>query len=108
MPSPNVRGREPLHERCQFAVLPGPENQVPVIGHQTVREEPNWHDFNGSLQDAFEGGEVAVVVKYLPAVVAAIEAMEDYATGRYAVRPRHYCTVSAAVDAVNICPYPLF
>ena len=36
MPAANVRRRQPMHERGQLAVLPRPQQHMPVIGHQSI------------------------------------------------------------------------
>jgi hypothetical protein len=49
--------------------------------HHAVAQEAHRHDLERGLDHALKGGEVAVVVKELAAVVAAIEAVKTNPAG---------------------------
>ena len=40
-PAPDLRGRQTRHESAQITILQWPENEVPVIGQQTIAENTN-------------------------------------------------------------------
>jgi len=107
VPSPHVRGGQPLHEPAQFAVLSRPQQQVPVVSHQAVCQQPDRDLFQRRFQHAFEGSVVAFVVEQVAPVVAAVETVEDDATGGDSGLPRHDQTLPRDTDSVNICHYPL-
>ena len=56
-----VRQREPPRETRQFAGLARPEHQVPVVGHDAIREQPYPCPINRLLKDLLEGFIVRIV-----------------------------------------------
>jgi hypothetical protein len=69
MPAAHVRGCQAVHERRQLAILARPQQQMPMTAHQAIGQEAHRHDLERGLDHALEGGEVAVVVKEVAAVV---------------------------------------
>jgi hypothetical protein len=45
LPSPNMGDRQPLHERCKFAITLRPQQQVPVILHHYICAYPIHQEF---------------------------------------------------------------
>ena len=41
MPALGVRQRQPGHEPRQVAISERPQNEMPVIGHEAIREQPH-------------------------------------------------------------------
>lgn len=63
---------EPLSKTAHFPVHIRADTHVPVIGHQTKREQANIEAFNGLGKHRFKSLEVLIFVKDLCAQVRAI------------------------------------
>jgi hypothetical protein len=72
-----------------------------MVGHQAVRKDAHRHRLGRLFHHPLEGGIVAVVGEDLPAVIAAVEAVEDNAAGSFAGHawawPQEYQTAGSAV-----------
>jgi hypothetical protein len=63
LPTPRVRDAEPLHERRQIAILPRPQHEVPVIGHEAIGQEAHSPQRQRLAQDPLECVVVLVGVE---------------------------------------------
>ena len=71
--------RKPTHEAREVVVGAGPDDQVEVIGHDAVGEEPNGDSLVGLGQDVYEGVVVASVLKKSEASVRSVQNMVNEA-----------------------------
>jgi hypothetical protein len=79
VPPAHVRHRQPVHEPAKVAVLARPQKQVPMIGHQAVRQQSHPRQLQHLDHRLLECGIVAFFGKHLISVVAAVEAVEHNA-----------------------------
>ena len=65
VPTLGMREREPTKEFGDLAVLtlPGPNDEVPMVGHHRIAENPQWHAFIRLHQQLFEGREIALFLE---------------------------------------------
>ena len=63
VPTLGMGQRRPLGELREIAICLRPQQQVPMIGHQTMRKNPHVVAITGFSQDALEGGVVLVAFK---------------------------------------------
>src|SRR5688500_8878132 len=63
MPALGMRQREPIHEPRKIAISAWPHHQMPVIRHDTVRQEPHPHPVTGLAQHALKREIVTVVLE---------------------------------------------
>lgn len=85
----DVRGEQPLHPAGQIAVLARPEDQVKVIRHQTISEQPHRHNFVGGREEADERLVIGRLMKDPLAGISAAEDVVTVSTGGVAVRSGH-------------------
>lgn len=78
LPIASMRDRELLHEGPQFAVTLRPEDHVPMIGHERVRENPHRASFERLGDDPLEGFEIGVSQKQLHPSHAPIQDVKDH------------------------------
>jgi hypothetical protein len=71
--SPSVGQRHPADEPREFAVLARPDDQVPVVGHDTVGQQPCSLAINGLFQNPLEGLVAPVILEDHHPRVGAIE-----------------------------------
>ena len=69
------------HVRREIAVVPRPEDQVPVIGHETVGENTHCYTFLHFTQYTFEGSVVFVLLENGQTRVGAVDDMIDQTAG---------------------------
>jgi hypothetical protein len=85
VPAAHVGHRQPLHERPQLPrrpAAPRPQQQVPVVGHQAVRQQPHrGKEFERPGQHPLERRVVPVVVEHRRAAVAAVEHVVHVSAG---------------------------
>ena len=80
MPALRMGQRQPVHEIGEFTVFMGPQNQMPMVGHQAVGKQPNAGDVFLRLgEDAQERLVIAILVEDGFAAIASIESMVDIA-----------------------------
>ena len=84
-----------MHEGGHF-VPNRPDNQVPVIRHDAVAEEPRWRALQRSPQDFFECLVVLLVEEQLGASGRPVQHMENQSAGVLKSASRH-----AAIAAVS-------
>jgi hypothetical protein len=77
VPPLGVGQGQPLHELGQVPIAPGPEQEVEVIGHQAVSQQPHIEPGHGFGQDPFERGEIAVVVEDSESGVGSVQSVID-------------------------------
>ena len=63
VPALGVGDGEKPHELAEVAVGFGPEDHVPVVGHQAVGEDADGEDFEGTFDHPFHGEIVGVIVE---------------------------------------------
>jgi hypothetical protein len=68
---------QPLHELGQVPIAAGPEQEVEVIGHQEISQQPHIEPGHGFGQDPFERGEIAVVVEDSESGVGSVQSVID-------------------------------
>src|SRR5438477_3869967 len=81
MPALRMRHRQPAHPFRQVAVPARPDDQVPMIGQETIGQEPHRQPIEGRAQDALKGGIVFRLLKDPGAAHRSIEDMVDESTG---------------------------
>lgn len=63
MPSPHVGRGEPLHAGGKLPVALGPENQVPVVWHQAIGENPQGKSRVGLVKHLEKSGVVVIFLE---------------------------------------------
>ena len=106
MPALRVRHREPAHELGQVAVFPGPEDQVPMIGHDTIPEQADGDPILSVDQNADEGVVIAWFLKDLVPRHGAIQHVVDIAASSMAKASKHAINVEDEVVAKRTTPDP--
>ena len=61
MPSLGVCVRQPLHEFLHLVIGLRPEDEMPVIGHQAIRQNADWHALVCLCHDLFKCSVVFVL-----------------------------------------------
>ena len=64
---------DPGHQPGKVSVFVWPEQQVPMIGHQTKVEQPAWNALQALGQDFDERVEVSGFVKDAPTPIGTVE-----------------------------------
>ena len=82
VPASDVSRGEPLRKSAQIAVLDGPQDQMPMIGHQTIAENPHEDLLLRLGQHLFEGRIIRVPAKNLTPRVSSIENVENHSARR--------------------------
>ena len=78
MPALRVRQSQPTHEPRQVAVCTRPQHQVPVIGHQAIRQHPHVAAFASFLQHRLERRVIFRLAKDLSAGVRPVQGMKHH------------------------------
>jgi hypothetical protein len=97
-----------LHEGRQIAVASWPEDEVPMIGHPTVRGDADWGDAERLFDDTLEGGIVVLVLEDPHSANTPVEYVENHSSGRDSGGSRHEARLPRPARTVNICACPLF
>ena len=71
--SADVRHTDPTHEWPQRFIRPRPQNQMPVIGHQTIGQQVNRISLKPLTEHFHEREEIFVLVEQLHSPIAAVE-----------------------------------
>jgi hypothetical protein len=82
VPPLRVRHRQQAQEFAQVAVLPRPEHQMPMVGHQAVTHEAHGQPLMGALDDAFHRLVIRVILEQQPAPDSAVEDVIGNPAGR--------------------------
>src|SRR5208337_4868110 len=101
VPPLGVGQSQPANESRELSVLPRPDNQVPVIGHDAVGQQPCSRAIDGLFQDPLKRLVVLVFLKDRHPRVGAIEDMVDQATVIRSFRSAH---VAKATKWPSLCP----
>ena len=74
-PAGRVGDGQPVHELRHIPAVADawPDDQVPVVGHQAVADQPQRHALPGLPEDALERPVVRVLPEQTGAAVAAVE-----------------------------------
>ena len=78
VPPLRVSQRQPAHELGQIAVASRPQDQVPMIRHQTIRENPHVHPGQSFFQDALERRVVFRLLKDRRPRIRAIQNVKHH------------------------------
>ena len=102
VPALRVGQRKPANEARQLAVAPGPDDQVPMIGHHAVGQQPRLRPLDGLEQDFLERLLVGRLLKDREPAVGPVQDMIDIAPECGAVRSSHRRMLNFAVRYVNL------
>ena len=80
MPPSRVRVGEPTHELSQISVLLWVEDEMPVIGHQAIGQQPHAIFLHACFKDTLKQLVVFMAAKYLNPSVCSVEYMVDVST----------------------------
>jgi hypothetical protein len=100
VPSLAVSRGQPRHERRQFAVDSGPQHQVEVVWHETVRQTPHRHALLRLAKYPEESAVVLGSIKKLQSPDSPIQDVEDD-TGRSGPRSVWHDRVAIKILANN-------
>src|SRR5438132_7809003 len=89
MPELGMGHRQPAHPFREVAVPARPYDQMPMIGQETIGQEPHGQPVEGGTQDALKGGIVFWLLKDPGAAHRSVEDMVDKPTGSNAQAPWH-------------------
>jgi hypothetical protein len=78
-----------LHELGQVPIAAGTKQEVEVIGHQAVSQQPHIEPGHGFGQDLFERGEIAVAVEDSQSGVGSVQSVIDKSALRGTSRSSH-------------------
>ena len=95
-PTLGVRDGEPSHEFRQFAVLFGPNDQMPVIGHQTPGENINGGSLPRQLENSFVCFIISPLVKEGRTKIAPVENMVNKSANILSSASWHGAKVAAS------------
>jgi hypothetical protein len=73
VPSLGVRHGEPAHELREVAIGARPEQEMEVVGHHAIGQQPHVITRDGLGEDSLECGVIPVGLKESQAGVAAVE-----------------------------------
>jgi hypothetical protein len=80
-PPPDVSGTDPLHELGEVIGVPGPENEVPVIAHQAVAQNPHPGAPAALFQQLEKREKIAGLLEDVQPAVAAVEHVKHDSAG---------------------------
>ena len=84
--------REPAKKLGHLTVFLRPQNHVPVIGHQTISQQPDRRAAHRCDHNPLERGVIFGLVKKFIAPVGAVKSVVNYFTGSNACSSRHRAT----------------
>jgi hypothetical protein len=82
VPALGVRHGEPAHERGEVAIGARPEQEMKVVGHHAIGQQPHVLTRDGLGEDSLECGVITVGLEEGQAGVAAVEGVVDEAALR--------------------------
>ncbi len=82
LPVARVRDGQLLHERREIAIALRPQNQMPVVRHQAVAQNPHWATLERLLEDLLKRLEVGVLQKQPHPSHATIQDVEQHSARR--------------------------
>ena len=81
-------------KKCgELTVFSWPENHMPMVRHQTVRQQSNWKALHRRNHDSFKRDIILGFGKQLVSSVRSIQGMINQLTRSYARSPRHCGTL---------------
>jgi hypothetical protein len=98
MVAADMGGQQPRHVMAQLAVVERPKNEVKMVGHQAIRQQPHVGVFTGLAQQLDEGGVIAILAKDRLAAVAPVEYMVAVAALGSACMSRHAGIIARGTD----------
>jgi hypothetical protein len=88
MPPLRMRESESVHKPWKFLLF-RPKYQVPVIRHDTKRQQTDWHLAQCIAQDTFECGVVGCIEEQLVPSHRPIQDVKNHASASMEVSPGH-------------------
>ena len=85
---------------CAAAAL-GPDDKMPMVGHDDIAENAQWHAGVGLGDDLLKGGEVGILFEQPQPTVGPIEHMVNVAADDRPGCSGHADNLAAAADRVN-------
>jgi hypothetical protein len=77
MPPLRMREGQPIHEARKIPVLSGPDDEMPVIRHDTVGQESHCCSRTGLNQHPFKRRIIAIVIEQRPAGIRSVQDVVD-------------------------------
>lgn len=77
MPPLRMGERQPAHESRQVTILSRPDDEMPVVRHDTVGQQSHRHAFTGLRQDPFKRAVVAFVVEQALSPIRTVQHVID-------------------------------
>ncbi len=93
MPTHGMGLREPLREGREFPLPPRPNDEVPMIGHQAIGEQPGRMRLQRLAQHAFKGLVVAIFLKQRQARNGPVQHVIDVTRSRSTGNTGHALTI---------------
>jgi hypothetical protein len=81
MPTLCVRHAQPAHVFRKIVVPLWPNDQMPMIWHQNIAQQPHRYDLPSLFENPLEGGIIAVGFKNRSPARRAVQNMKDISTG---------------------------
>src|SRR5262249_50887387 len=108
-PAPYVRRADPRHERRQVLIPPWPQQQMPVIVHQTIAHDPHPHTLSSPLHQLYKRRKPPRLAKNPHSAIPPIEHVIHQPTGRHSSSSWHGLQSSALARWLSIrWDVPLF
>jgi hypothetical protein len=85
----DVARREPLHPVAEVAVFSRPEDEVEMVGHEAIGQQPHVASFGFLVEKLHEVGIVAGVVENFGTGISAVKNVVAKASGRCSGGSRH-------------------
>src|SRR5262249_22720786 len=94
MPALGVGQRQPADQPREFAILPRPNHQVPMIGHEAIGQQPSLRALHGLEQDPLKRLVVSLVIEDAHPRIGPIEHVIHETALSGAMRSSHTAIVS--------------
>jgi hypothetical protein len=107
MPPLRVRDRHPADIIGQFAILRRPKDQMPVIGHETIAQQPRGKPLMGLGEDFLEGLVIASVIEDPLPADTPVEDMIDFPARGHSQSSGHVETLPNPPLSSRRTPDPL-
>ncbi len=107
MPALGVGDGQQPHELAQLAILPGPKNQMPVIGHQAIADNAHRPSLDGSLDNPLESQVILAILKYGPPSNRPVEHVVNNSAGGSPETSRHGMKNTDEPNRCQRLPTPL-
>ncbi len=109
MPALGVRQGQPADKPRELAILPRPDKQVPVVGHEAIGQQAGLRAFHGLCQHRLEGQVIRLIVEDAHPRVGPIEHVVNITALSSPMSASHTNTVSGRWPARNrfLTPFPV-